>query len=325
MLELRSMRFRKLVSLAALLAALTPAACGTDGSDSARHATVKVGVAPVADAAALYVGIKEGFFSDVGLEVEPVVTQTDPTRVASVVSGDLDFGFANTTTLITARSKGLPVRILSYAALGGSGPREGASSHVIVRGDGAVRTLADLEGKRLGVGDLSVAGQLAIKAVLDRNGVDHSKIEFLEVSFPSALSTLEGGRVDAITVPEPFATLALEAGHRSIFRPIVELAPDFVIAAYFTTDEYIESQADVIARFVRAMRKSLRYSARHPDEVRKVVQSYTEISPEIVEKMTLPDFARPENYSTLQLNIELAKKYGLIERKPSLSELLFKP
>jgi NitT/TauT family transport system substrate-binding protein len=73
------------------------------------------------------------------------------------------------------------------------------------------------------------------------------------------------------------------------------------------------------------MTRSVDYAARHRDEVRKVVPTFTEIPPEVARKMGFPDFSRPKDYSTLQLNIDLAEKYGSIQRKPTLSELLYEP
>ena len=120
-------------------------------------------------------------------------------------------------------------------------------------------------------------------------------------------------------------TLGLQAGHRSISRPILETAPNYINAAYFTTEKYIAEHADVVARFVRAVNRSFDYAAGHPEEVRDVLPTYTEIPPTVAQVMTLPDFSPYTDTSTLDLTVDLAKKYGYIEAEPDVSELLYEP
>ena len=306
------------------LVSVTLGACG-GGGEAGDRVTVRVGVPSVSDAAPLFLGTNKGFFEDEGITVEPRVAGPSPVVVASVISGDLEVGLATTTTLVIARSKGLPLRIVSHAALGGSNQAKGGSDHILVRRDGPIRTLGDLEGRTVGVGALRSLGQLALNAALEKHSVDYSKVKYIEVPLPAAVSALEQERVDAVSVPEPFATLGLEAGHRSLVRPVIEVAPDLFIAAYFANEQYIERNRDVVARFVRAMRRSLEYAARHPDDVRKTIPTYLDIPPAIVRKMALPNFSRPKDNSTLELVIRLAAKYGFIERKPKLDELFYEP
>ncbi len=316
---------RLLVGSACGLLCLALPACGGNGDrDASGRETVRVGVAPVADAAPLYLGRDRGFFADENLEIELRQVQTAQAIAASVVSGEAHFGFGETTSLITARSRGLPLRIVSYGTLGGSNDAR-APIHLLVGRDSTIKTPADLEGKTVGLASLRVVGHLTVNAALDERGVDYSKVNFIEIPLPGSVGALESGRVDAIAVPQPFATLALAAGHRSLLRPVVETAPDFIVGAYFTTDQYIGRERAVVDRFIRAVTRSLDYAAAHPAEVRKVVLSYTQIPPQVIGRITLPDFSPPKDYSTLELHIDLAAKYGFIQKKPTLSELLYRP
>jgi NitT/TauT family transport system substrate-binding protein len=70
------------------------------------------------------------------------------------------------------------------------------------------------------------------------------------------------------------------------------------------------------------MGKSLEYSEQHPDEVREVVTEYTQIPKPLAEKMVLPHWETDLHEDTIQLTIDLAAKYGFIEEKPSLDDLI---
>ena len=166
---------------------------------------------------------------------------------------------------------------------------------------------------------------LTANAALEKRGVDVSKLRFLEIPFPQAVPALDSGRVDAAYVAEPFATLGVRAGHRSISRPILETARDYIVATYFTTDSYIADNSDVVARFDKAVNRSFDYASAHPEEVRRVLPTYTEVPPAIAQKMRLPDFSRYTDTSTLALTARLAKKYGYLEKEPDIAALLYEP
>lgn len=285
--------------------------------------TLNVGVLPIADVAPLYLGREKGFFTDENLAVEPRVAGSGA-MVPSVLSGDFQFGWVNTTSLITARSKGLPLRMLRHAVLGGATPEE-SSADILVRSDGPVRSPKDLEGRTISVAGLQSISTLTANAALEKQGVDVSKVKYIEVPFPQAVAALEASRVDAAYVAEPFATLGLRAGHRSISRPIHETAPNYIVAAYVTTEAYIAEHMDVVDRFDRAVNRSFDYARAHPDEIRRVLLTYSGIAPEVAMQIRLPDYSRITDASTLDLTAELAKKYGYIEKAPDISGLLYEP
>ena len=307
----------------AVLAGAALAACGEGGGDGspAAIATIDVATQPIADLAPLYLGDAKGFFAEERLDVRPRVSQAGAI-VPSVVSGEFQFGWLSTTALITARSKGLPVRVLRRFVRGGATPEE-SSADLLVRADGPVRTPRDLEERTIGVVGLRGVSTLTTNAALEKQGVDVSKIKYLEVPFPQAVAALESGRVDAAYVAEPFATLGLRAGHRSISRPILETAPDFIVAGYFTTEKYVAGHRDVVDRFERAVNRSFDYASTHPDEVRAVLSTYTEIPAGVARQMRLPDFSSSTDTRTLDLTVSLAQKYGYIEKAPDISELLY--
>lgn len=312
-----------IIALAA--GALALGACGDDedGGAGTSRVTVQVGVLPIADVAPLYLGRERGFFADEGLEVRPRVIGGGEI-VPSVVSGDLQFGWSNTTSLIVARSKGLPLRILRRGVRGGSRPSE-SSADILVRKGAPIGRPQDLEGRTISVAGLGSVSTLTANAALEKRGVDVSKLRFLEIPFPQAVPALDSGRVDAAYVAEPFATLGVRAGHRSISRPILETARDYIVATYFTTDSYIADNSDVVARFDKAVNRSFDYASAHPEEVRRVLPTYTEVPPAIAQKMRLPDFSRYTDTSTLALTARLAKKYGYLEKEPDIAALLYEP
>jgi NitT/TauT family transport system substrate-binding protein len=96
------------------------------------------------------------------------------------------------------------------------------------------------------------------------------------------------------------------------------------VATYFATKEYIAKNTDIVEGFQRAIEKSLDYAQQNPDEVRKVIGTYTEIPPEVLDKITLPQWKADLNEPTIQMNIDLSKKFGFIEEEPSLDDMIWR-
>src|SRR5215218_9679499 len=122
---------------------------GTSGG-SGQPTTLKVGVIPIADVAPLYVGIEQGYFKDEGLRIEPQIAEGGAAIATSVMSGDYQFGFSNVVSLATARSKKLPLRIVSQGASGHNSEKD-AFDTLLVPKDSDIQEAPDLEGKTVAV------------------------------------------------------------------------------------------------------------------------------------------------------------------------------
>jgi NitT/TauT family transport system substrate-binding protein len=311
--------------IVALGMALLVAGCGDSGGGSGGSgpATLKVGVLPIADVAPLYLGMKKGYFKQEKLTLKPQVMQGGAAVAAGVVSGSLDFGFSSTEPLVVAKSKGLPVTIVTQGVQAAASIGE-AWEGVMVAGDSPIRSAKDLAGKTIAVNQVQGMNELTIRAVLARQGIDASKIKFLEVGFPEMTAALKSGRVDAISAVEPFVSQAKAGGARLLFSPFAGLQPKLTVATYFTKSDYIAKNAGVVKRFATAMNKSLSYAQSHPDEVRSVVLSYTKIPPAAAKSMKLPFWSPDLNRPSIELVAAETKKVGFAESAPSLDELIWK-
>jgi NitT/TauT family transport system substrate-binding protein len=317
------LRLRLAALLLALACAVGAPGCGDDdgGGGEGEPATLNVGVIPIADVAPLYLGMEKGFFEEEQLTIKPQLAEGGAAITPAVVSGDFQIGFSNTISLLIAASQDLPVEIISQGVLAGK-TEEQAWADLLVLKDGPIKEPKDLEGKTIAVNTLKNICEVTIKASLEKDGVAVDTLEFAEVPFPDMNAALEGGRVDAACVVEPFVSQGKAGKARGIDPFYVRTAPDLTVATYFTSTQYAQENADVVDRFVRAMNRSLTYAQSHPDEVRDVLLDYTEIPPEAAEQIKLPIWRPDLNEPTIELLSELSLKYGLIEEQPDLDELI---
>jgi NitT/TauT family transport system substrate-binding protein len=325
-------RRRGVAALAVAVAALIGlAACGGGdngggggGGASNKPTTLKVGVIPIADVAPLYVGIKQGFFKQENLTLKPQLAEGGATITAQVVSGDVQIGFSNTTSLVIASSKKLPVQIVA-AGVHGAATEKDAWDALLSKKGSPITDPKALEDKTVGVNTLNNVGPLTINSAMEKAGADYKKIKYVEVPFPDANAAVDTGRIDAAFVVEPFVSQGKAQGAQEVMHPYEQLAPNYTVATYFATKQYAAQNKDVLDRFVRAINKSLTYAQSHPDEVRQVVPTYTKIPKEVAAKMTLPQWSTDLIEPTIQQTVDLARKYGFIKDKPALNDLIRQP
>src|ERR1700712_2163219 len=165
------MRKSALISIA-VVSALALSACGGSSDDSGGSASassggtpkIPVGVLPVPDTAALYLGVDKGFFKDAGLDVTVQSTTGGAVAVPGVVSGDYDFAFGNYVSGMVARDKGIDIKYVTNAT---TATQTGGFQAVVVPKDSPIQSPADLAGKTVSVNNLSNINDTTIRGVVD--------------------------------------------------------------------------------------------------------------------------------------------------------------
>jgi NitT/TauT family transport system substrate-binding protein len=70
------------------------------------------------------------------------------------------------------------------------------------------------------------------------------------------------------------------------------------------------------------MNKSLEYADAKPEEVRRIVPTYTETPEEAAQQMRLPVFDAELDQEGIELEADLTAKYGIVEEAPEYEELV---
>jgi NitT/TauT family transport system substrate-binding protein len=160
-----------------------------------------------------------------------------------------------------------------------------------------------------------------VKEIVRNDGGDPSKVNFVELAFPDMAAQLDAGNVDGIFVVEPFLSAAKAKGWR-VIGSYADVDPNLCVALYFTSKQLIGSNPDLVKRFTEAMNESLAYADSHPDEVRAVLGSYTQITEQVRKALTLPKWPATINRDAVTKLGDLSVTYGLLPKKPDVGALL---
>jgi NitT/TauT family transport system substrate-binding protein len=282
-----------------------------EGGGEVELSNVKLTALPVTDIAPLQVAIDKGYFEEEGLNVAVRYVQNGSVGVSSLLSGDTDISFGNYISLFQARNEDLPLTIVAEATRA-----QPDYSGVYVLPDSDIEEPADLEGKTVAVANLNSIGPNAIDAQMAEAGADYEKVEFVEVPFPNMGQTLETGDVDAVWVVEPFTTQVestLKA--RRVFDCFAGPTDGFPIAGYQVTEQFAAENPNTVAAFKRALAKGAEEGAGDDQVVRDILPTYTQVSPEVAEKIALPEFVSETDASQLQRVADAAVEYGQLEEE----------
>jgi NitT/TauT family transport system substrate-binding protein len=134
-------------------------------------------------------------------------------------------------------------------------------------------------------------------------------------------AALKSGRIDIALEAEPFLSAGKNDGVRSIFEPYDEYAPRITLATYFAAHQYAVDHPDIVARFKRAMLKSLAYATANPDEIRRILPSYTKLEAASISGMALVGWSPQIDMPSVDLLQKSMLKYGWLTKELELRSM----
>jgi NitT/TauT family transport system substrate-binding protein len=290
-------------------------------SFSFAQAKGKVGYMKIVDNAAMFVGMDKGFFKAEGLELETVPMAGGAVIVQGVTSGDLQIGWTNVISLYQAHVEGFDFKLVAGGATNVKGTNESHTLQVLK--SSPIKSAKDLEGKTIAVNTLSNIVQLMAMAWIDKNGASSGRVKFVEVPFPQMEAGLVAGKVDAISVHEPFATAAVQKGQtRVLAHPWSEVIPKFLIASWFASEKWIQKNKPMVQAFIRAINRGIDAIHADPEGSRNSMVKWAGLPADLSGKIGLPLFEKGVSEKDLQGTIDLTAKYKMIARPFKANEIV---
>lgn len=221
--------------------------------------------------------------------------QNGPPMMEALVSGQLDAVITSPLPPIVLSAK-LPGTIAIVAALGNS------SHSLLVSKTSTAIQFADLKGKKIGV-SFSTDSHLDLVMTLKQQGLDpKSDVELINLPPNELPGALETALIDAALVRQPQVLRLMESLGA---RPIHTWPFHFVS---IVRTEYLKKNPETVARYLEALRASILYTIRNPDESSRWFGEIQRVDPAIVRKVSIenPIYA----HNTLdEISIELTPQF----------------
>ena len=254
-----------------LLASLVMA-FGVTAAHAADSLTVQLDWLPGGDKAFIYAGVQQGFFKAEGLEVKIVPGRGSSDAVTKIASGAADVGFGGISALMMAAAESKsPVPVKAVMSLYSKQP-----DALFTRADSKIKTLKDMEGKTVAMPTFSSSNALW-PVVLQKNGVDPSKIKVIKTDPATLAPMLAQGRVDAtinwVTVAPAFQAVLKQANKDLSVLPWTQFGLDGYGWSALASDKTIKDRPDVLKRYLRALSKSLAFSIEQPQKAAEALKA----------------------------------------------------
>lgn len=297
----------KLNLIASVFLILLLASCTGAAPVAGERIPLKVTFSEQLSYAPLLIAKAEGYFEEVGLDVEYVPFERSSEAVALFVSGDVDVyaGSLNAGFLNTIHESGT---IKSVADRGHYGPGGCTYQAILVRRDlyegGAVTGPQDLAGLTIST---STAGPAAfvMSSYLAQGGLTFADVELVDLDVPAEIDAYATGALDASTNPEPNLTRVVDAGDVVVLAAAEDVVGTLQSGIIAFNEQLLTENRDAGVRFLAAYLKAVRqYNEGKTERNLEILAEGTGFSTQELQAFCWPamradasiDFAGVENF-----------------------------
>ncbi|MFT4191084.1 MAG: aliphatic sulfonate ABC transporter substrate-binding protein [Comamonas sp.] len=182
-------------------------------------------------------GTLEKRLAPLGASVSWVEFNAGPVQLEALNVGSIDYGDVGEAPPIFAQAAGAR---LAYAAA--TVPRPAVEA-VVVPAQSAIRSVADLKGKRVAFNKGSNVHFFLVK-LLEKHGLKYADVQPVFLAPPDARAAFERGSIDAWVIWDPF----LASAEKSLGARVLVDATGVVNnrAYYFTSSDFAQKQPDLL-------------------------------------------------------------------------------
>jgi NitT/TauT family transport system substrate-binding protein len=248
--------FPVLAAIAALT--LTVAGCANGGGGPAEaQATgvekpnLTVAVVPAVDSAGFFIALSDGLFKAQGLNVHFVPAISSETEIADQVKGTVDISGGNYVSYIQAQQAGqADLDIFAEGSV-----MEPGAQGLYTMPNSPIKTLAQLEGKTVGINAPKNILYLLVASVLAEHNIPVNLVHFADIPLPLMAAALKAGKIQAAVLPEPFASQAAQQYGVTTLADLNQGATaSFPIQGYAVTRQWATLYPHTLAAFSAALR-----------------------------------------------------------------------
>jgi NitT/TauT family transport system substrate-binding protein len=286
---------------------------------------VRVKVASTADdtfVAVLYAQ-RAGWFRQLGLDVQIDNSAASGAAIAAgVASGAYDIGKSSLTSLLNAHLRNVPFVLIAPGSL--YDPKHPFGMLIVAR-DSPIRSAPELNGQIVSVAALNAIDQVAISAWVDQNGGDARSLKFVEVPQSEAGSALAQHRIAAALIIRPQLDAALASGQARALAPAYSaIGSNYLISAWFTTDDYANHNPEVVGKFARGVAQAAAYANAHHAQTAPLLAEVSKIPLDVITSMERSVLGTRLTPELVEPVIDWSYKYGELTRAFPAAEVIYK-
>ena len=309
---------------------VTLAGCGKKAEDGPEK-VLKVGYFPNLTHAQALVGFSDGTFQKAlgeEIKIKEYTFNAGPSEIEALLAGEIDIGYIGPVPAINGfvKSRG-ELSIIAGAS--------DAGAVLVARPGAGIKSVKDLDGKRVAIPQLGNTQDISLRYLLDRENLqDSSKggtVNIIPVANPDILTLIVKGELDAALVPEPWGSIIVKQAGAEIVLDAGEVWRDgkYTTALIIASSKALREQPGLVKKWLEA-HVELTERINHDKEGGKdAINSQIEklTRERILEDVLDSAFERlvitydPETDSIKEFG-KLSFDYGYLKEQPDLSNLV---
>jgi NitT/TauT family transport system substrate-binding protein len=209
------------------------------------------------------VALDKGYFKERGIDMRIDAGGPNIDPVSLTASGSNTIGnVSSIAAMFLARSQGIPVKAFA------TGLQRHPFAFISTK-DKNIRSPEDFVGKKIGI---QATARPLIDAVIAKYNLPRDQIEIQVIG--SETTPLKTGQVDVITGWVIDAPQMAAIGQDAAPLLLWDMGIHLYAFTYFTTEDVVKSQPEMLASFLGASSKGWSYAAEHPDEATDIALKY---------------------------------------------------
>lgn len=210
-----------------------------------------------------------GYFKDQGLEPEITYLKGGTSTAQALISKQVDFSTNSIDHAYKAAAKGKDD--LRMVVLLNQTP--GMVLVVDSKHKDKVKTIADLEGMRLGVTSKGSATNMVLVFLLSKNGISPDSVTVVKTGTSTFPPALKNGDIDGGIAIEPFASMMVEQGDAFVLQRMITAEDSqkafggpYSLTGILTRQDVIDSKPELVQKVVNVHIRALKWIRDHSEE-----------------------------------------------------------
>lgn len=292
----------------------------------ARAQTTKIvfGFTAVTDFASVFVAKEEGYFTKRQLDVEPKFIPLNPSIPAAIQADSLQIGGPTPSVFLQGVDGGL-----DHVVVGGGGGTAKSLTGVglVARAGAGIKTAQDCVGKKIGVPGLGAYLHVTFRAWLKSQGVDHTKVNFIEAAFPQHADLLRGGSIDAVVTADPFMSRIIQSGSGYVASYYTTfLAEGMPTILYTARRDWAAKNAGAVKAFRESIVEAAAFinNPKNNAKVREHIGKYIKLPPEVLASIQISPPLPVISDKHLSYWVDMMREQNMLKAVPNVSQLIAK-
>lgn len=271
---------------------------------------------PSTSALPAHIAVKRGFFKEEGLDPEMITIRGAEITVKALLGGHLDYTTVM-PSLVAAAVHGLPLRLIGIMV--------NRTGFVLISHP-SLRSIQDLKGKRIGIGNFGAAADYTVQVALKKGGLDSRRdTTLLQIGGSiDRFNALVASIIQATVLGPPFDLRAEKMGYRSLLR--LDQVLELPSGGYGTHESKLKENPDEIVRLMKATSRGIQFIKSQKEATIRFMMEWQNLDRDVAETIypslveSLADYGITDDSAVLNA-VEMAKFQTRIDKPVVLDQI----